>query len=92
MAVTKKSKEELQAIYDERMRHRQALKTNAIVTYVVLAVLAVAILGGIGSCVYWVNSLPEAPPKGVMDNPEIKQWMKKNMDKRGDKYYLKPDK
>tara|TARA_B100000686_G_C16092356_1_gene619190 strand:- start:254 stop:421 length:168 start_codon:yes stop_codon:yes gene_type:complete len=54
-----------------------------------LGLTGVAILGGIGSCVYWINSLPEAPLKGAMDNCEIKQWMKKNVEKRGDKYYLK---
>ena len=55
-------------------------------------VIGAAILGGIGSCVYWLNSFPEVPPKGAIDDPVIKQWMRKNMEKRGDRYYLKPDK
>ena len=89
-------KERKRARNEERRRLRKeeedAEKRNFFAVCAIFGVIGVAILGGIGSCVYWVNSLPEAPPKGVMDNPEIKQWMKKNMDKRGDKYYLKPDK
>ena len=47
-----------------------------------LGLIGIAIPGGIGSCVKWIHSPPEAPSEGAIDNPEIKQCTKKNMGKR----------
>jgi hypothetical protein len=87
----KKTKQEQKNNERRRLRKEEEdeEKRKIFAVCFILGLIGVGIIGGIGSCVYWVNSLPDAEPKGVMDNPEIKQWMKKNMEKRGDRYYLK---